>query len=310
VLFINKYSTIYKVLALVEPRHLVEGKTVLQKFGLLRRLAVNQSLPPEELTEILLNYKPHVLYGYTTQIDLLTLELIKKNIKPPGLKLVLLGGEIVHDHNRNLYVEAFGIDPIEYYGSEEMGIMAYETPARDGLHLCNDLTYFEFLDKNDNPVLPGEFAKVVVTDLLGTAMPIIRYDHGDIVTIKVNEDRDGNTEKRISKIFGRDNDYFILPDESTRTFCHLHDGVLREFDEIWQIRVIQKTKSSYQINIAASDDYFKKIEVRFKDLLYRTFSKDCSFDLFRVDSIEPDHSGKLRVLVSEIKDGYQANHLK
>ena len=300
VLFINHYSIRDKVLSLTGPSRLVESKTVLQKFGLLRRLVVDSLLPSSEIAEIFINNKPHVLYGFRSSIDLLVLELIKRKIKPEGLNLVLEGGEIIHEHDRNLHYQAFGIYPIEFYGSEEMGVMAFETPARDGLHLCDDLTYFEFLDINNNPVLPGEAGRIVVTDLLGTTMPFIRYDQGDLA--KVTTDCNGKPEKRISEIIGRDNDYLVLPDGSKKTSYYLSYDIAGQFDKIWQFKVIQKTKSHYQLIIAASQDYFTKIESQIKDLLNTKFPKSCYFDLLRVDFIEPDPSGKLQMIISEIKN--------
>lgn len=304
VLFINKYSIKDKVLALTSPATLEESKTVLQKFGLLRRLAVNHLLPIDKLVEIFTNYKPHVLYGSRSILDQFALELIKRTIKPEGLNLIIVGTEIIYKHNKKLYNQAFGVDPIEYYGSMEMGVMAFETPARDGLYLCDDLTYFEFLDKKSNPALPGEPAKIIVTDLFGTTMPFIRYEQGDIVTIKVTKDPEGKTEKRISKIIGRDNDYIILPDGTKKTYHHLYDDIERRFGEIWQFQFIQKTISYYQVKIAAKEAYFDKIKNQFIDFLYTKFPKNCRFELLRVDFIEPDPGGKIRTIISEIKDDY------
>lgn len=300
VLFINKYSIKDKVLSLEPPAKLGEGKTVLQKFGILRRLAINLLLPPDELRKIFINYKPHVLYGSRSSIDLLALELIKRKIKSEGLKLIIVGAEIIHEYNKNLYKQAFGIDPIEFYGSEEMGVMAFETPARDGLHLCDDLTYFEFLDENNNPVLPGDSGRIIVTDLLGTTMPFIRYDQGDFINVKFVTGNNGKSEKRISEIIGRDNEFIVLPDGSLRVSYYFNQ--FRQFDEIWQFKVIQKTKINYLVKIAASQDYFAKIESQIKELLIKNFPKNCYFELLRVDFIEPDPGGKLRIFVSDFKD--------
>ena len=61
------------------------------------------------------------------------------------MRLLLVGGEIITDQTRRICREQLGIEPTEFYGAVEMGVMAFETPARDGLHLCEDQTLFEFL---------------------------------------------------------------------------------------------------------------------------------------------------------------------
>ena len=301
VLFVNKYSVRDKVLALASPAADDESKKFLQNLGLLRRLAIDELLDPKKHLEIFLNYKPHVLYGGRSPIDLLAMELIKKQIKPKGLKLLIVGGEIIYEHNKNLYRKAFGIDPVEYYGSEEMGIMAYETPARDGLHISDDLTYFEFLGKDNNPAKEGESARIVVTDLLGTTMPFIRYEQGDMVKIKVIADYDEKPVRRISEIIGRDNDYIILESGKKLFFSYFYN-VIFKFNEIWQVRITQKTKTFLEVKIATSQDNFSKIEAKIKAQLTKNFPERCFFYLTRVDYIEPDPNGKLCMIVSEIRD--------
>jgi phenylacetate-CoA ligase len=302
VLFFNKYSVKDKVISLTVRSDIDQKETIFQKFGFLRRLVVNSLLPASKLVEIILDYKPNVLYGNRSPISLLAMELVKRKIKPVGLKLVLVGGEMFHKHDRDLHYKAYGTEPIEFYGSEEMGVMAFETPERDGLHLCDDLTYFEFLDKNNNPVLPGEPGRIVVTDLIGTTMPFIRYDQGDLVNIKIITGYNRNPENRISEIIGRDNDYIVLPDGSAQTSYYFFYDIVKQFDKIMQFRVTQKTKTYYKIEIVANKEYFVKIEGQIIELLNKKFPENCYFELLLVDHIEPDQSGKLRAIISEIKD--------
>ena len=88
--------------------------------------------------------------------------------------MIFVGSEIINDHNRSLYKRAFGIDSLEFYGSTEMGTIAFEISGKKGLVLCDDLTVFEFLDEKNRPVKPGKIGKIVVTDLMGKTMPFIR----------------------------------------------------------------------------------------------------------------------------------------
>lgn len=46
-----------------------------------------------------------------------------------------------------------------------MSITAFKTPEKDGLHLCDDLTLFEFLDNNNKPVKDGETGRIVLINL-------------------------------------------------------------------------------------------------------------------------------------------------
>jgi phenylacetate-CoA ligase len=300
VLFLNGYKMTDKILSMCSPERLKGNRTVIQKIGLLRRLAVNYLFPIPEIVDIILEYKPQVISANRSHIDLVALELLKRNKKPQKLKLILAGAEIINESNRILYKKAFGVNTAECYATIEMGVIAYEKIGETGLYLNNDLTYFEFLDKKGNASSPGDKSKIVVTDLLGKTMPFIRYDLGDYITFNRFKDSKGNNEIRITKIIGRDDEYIIMPDGSVSSGRVFHIA-LRKFPEVYQFKVIQKTKSYFNIMIAMNPEYFNYIKKQIINFLYEYFPKFCKFEIKRVDSIEPNSNGKLASIISEVK---------
>ena len=301
VLFVNGYSIRHKVMAPTGPGRLKEGRSIVRKFGILRRLTVDYvHHSPEEMVDILLAYKPDVLYGNRSHLDLMALDLKRRGIQHKGLKLLLGGAEVIHDSNRQLYRKHFGVELVESYGSVEMGVMAHETPARDGLHLCEGLTYFEFLDQDGKPVPPGEPGKVIVTDLIGKLMPFIRYDQGDLAIFKHADGTNGSSVRRLTQIMGRDSDYALLPD-NTRCPLYVFSILIKKSEGIMQFRVVQKTRSRFQILIVADTDYFLSIRDDLLHRLQREFPPTVSFEIVQVERLEPDPSGKLKLLVSEVE---------
>jgi len=299
VLLVNGYSPRHRVMSLTSPARLTEGRSIIQKFGLMRRLAVDYLRSPEEMVAILLDYKPHVLYGNRSHLDFMALELKRRKIQPDELTLQLLVGaaEVFRDRNRQLYLNHFGAKLVETYGTVEMGIMAYETQAHDGLHLNEDLTYFEFLDKQGKPVQAGEPGRVVVTDLTGKLMPFIRYDQGDMA---IFEYRDGL--RKIKQIIGRDDDYASLPDRTRRPFHDFYE-VMDKYENIAQFRIVQKTKRLFQILIVADNSYLLSIRDDLLCHFHSKFPRTVSFEIVQVQEIEPDPSGKIRMLISEVEKG-------
>jgi phenylacetate-CoA ligase len=300
VLFINGYSINKKVLSLTSPSRLNEGKTVLHRFGLLRRMAIDYLSTPEKMVDKLLEYKPHVLYGNRSQLDIIAFELEKRSEKPQNLQILIGTGEVIRDSNRQLYRKIFGVDLTETYGSVEMGAMAFDTPERDGMHLCEDLTYFEFLDEKGDPVPPGQPGRVVVTDLVGRLMPFIRYDMGDSAIYENIIGKDSNIWRRLRKIIGRDDDVALLPDGTSRSFVDFYE-VLELYTDIMQWRIVQKNLNTFIVYIVADNSYFESIHrsiiTRFKE----KFPHSIDFNVIRVEKIDPDRSGKHRKIVSELK---------
>jgi len=139
VLLANGYRLTDKVLSFTSPARLKEGKTPLQRLGLLRRKAVDYCLSPKQLLQAVVDYRPEVIYGNRSQIDLVAHEVMKSGAKLPPIKLVVVGAEIVRDHHRRLYEEVYQAKVVEFYGSVELGIIAFESGrSAPGLEICED----------------------------------------------------------------------------------------------------------------------------------------------------------------------------
>lgn len=303
VLFVNGYSVRQKVIAITSPIKATKKDSIIQHFGLLRRLTIDYVRHPiKDFVDIILKYKPEVLYGHRSHLDLMALELKRRRIRPEDLRLKLLlgGAEVVYDSNRRLYLEQFGVKLVEFYGSWEIGIMAYETPAHNGLYLNKDLTYFEFLDKDGEPVPPGRPGRVVVTDLTGKLMPFIRYDQGDLGVFEYGDDGNGNPVRKLTQIIGREDDFVLLPDGTQRSAFYLFK-VIYKYEGIVQFRVVQRTRSLFEVLIVTDTSYFLSIKDKLKQQLQQNFPQTVSFEIVQVDEILPDSSGKIRTLVSEAK---------
>jgi phenylacetate-CoA ligase len=228
------------------------------------------------------------------------MELIKRKIKPKGLKLVVVGAEIIHPSSQRLYKRAFGMEAIEVYGSAEMGTLAYGTQQKNGLKLCDDLTFFEFLDKDDKPVLDMKPARIIVTDLMNKTMPFIRYEQGDLAVANKISIKAPYHERRILKIIGRDDDNLVLPDGSIRPFHDFYE-IFDKYLEVKQFRIIQTEIDKITIQISSEPIYFKKNKTLMLEDLKKNFPPGISFSFENVDYLNPDPDGKLRVLISKLK---------
>ena len=70
------------------------------------------------------------------------------------------------------------------YGTEEFGTIAVERPKdqKHVLNLSSVIVEILAIDK-DVPVEPGQMGRIVVTDLFSHAMPLIRYETGDLAVL-------------------------------------------------------------------------------------------------------------------------------
>ncbi len=93
VMFLNGYRPTDKVFSCTSPGRLTEGRSVLQRFGLFRRRAVDYTLPVGSLIDALLDYGPDVVYGVRTSLVLAAEELLRRGVPAPTVKLLVSGGK-------------------------------------------------------------------------------------------------------------------------------------------------------------------------------------------------------------------------
>lgn len=95
-----------------------------------------------------------------------------------------------------------GIDVYECYASADVGMIAYQTPAREGLVIEEDILVEIVRPGTGDPVTEGEVGEVVVTTFNET-YPLLRFATGDLSAIMPGTSPCGRTNKRIKGWMGR-----------------------------------------------------------------------------------------------------------
>ena len=96
------------------------------------------------------------------------------------LQQIAIQSERVTPSQRRICLEAFGAKIVDRYSCEETGLIAIQCPEHDHLHVLNATVLLEIVDEEGRPCVPGQVGRVLLTSLHSFAMPIIRYDLGDL----------------------------------------------------------------------------------------------------------------------------------
>jgi phenylacetate-CoA ligase len=299
VLVRSGYRFTDKVLSFTSPGRLAEGRSVLQHIGLLRRKAVDYTLPPADLADEVLKYQPQVVYGVRTCLLIVAEELARRGARAAPVKLLLGAGEMIDAQTRIKCRTTFGVDITETYGSVEMGVMAYQRQGENVLTLIEDCTLFEFVDQAGAPANPGEWARIVVTDLHGWLMPFIRYDQGDLATYKLVQDNRGKPVKVIDRIIGRQDDLASLPDGRFLTYLDFYE-IMDVYSGVKRFRIRQRAPDLFLIELVAEVEYYRRIQEELATKLRALSHHPLRFEVRLVEEMTPDPSGKMRILVSEV----------
>ena len=98
---------------------------------------------------------------------------------------------------------ARGIAGFQVYATADLGTIAYETEAREGLVIDEGVLVEIVRPGTGDPVAEGEVGEVVVTSLFNSDYPLIRFGTGDLSAVLPGRSPCGRTNARIKGWMGR-----------------------------------------------------------------------------------------------------------
>ncbi|MFF1715870.1 MULTISPECIES: phenylacetate--CoA ligase family protein [unclassified Streptomyces] len=104
----------------------------------------------------------------------------------PGLRALFVGGEPLTSARRRRISRLWGVPVIEEYGSTETGSLAGEC-EHGRMHLWADRALFEVYDPRTGTVSADGEGELVVTPLFREAMPLLRYNLEDNVSVSYDD---------------------------------------------------------------------------------------------------------------------------
>ena len=142
--------------------------------------------------------------GYTGTPSFLKIMLDKAaemNLDTTSLRKALVSGAALPPSLRD-EISAQGIEVLQCYASADLGLIAYESPAKEGL-IVDEGVIVEIVRPGTGDVLPeGEIGEVVVTSF-NPDYPLIRFGTGDLSAIMAGVSPCGRTNMRIKGWMGR-----------------------------------------------------------------------------------------------------------
>lgn len=142
--------------------------------------------------------------GYVGTPSFLRLILEKSQalgVALPSLTKALVSGEAFPPSLRDWLTER-GIQGYQCYATADLGLIAYETSAREGLVLDEGVIVEIVRPGTGDPVAEGEVGELVVTSLTAD-YPLIRFGTGDLSAILPGQCPSGRTNTRIKGWMGR-----------------------------------------------------------------------------------------------------------
>jgi len=196
------------------------------------------TLPFAEIVEGLNRFQPTDLFAYPSMMHRLAREMTsgRLSITPGELNC---GAEPLGADARAQIEAAFGRPVMNLYAAAEVGVIARSYPGSVGLHLNEDIAVYEPVDAGMRPVTAGTTAaKLLVTNVINQAIPLIRYELADELTVLAEPNPGPWTGRRIADIEGRVEGTFVY-DGGIEVHLHLFRSALGRRPQILEYQVRQ-----------------------------------------------------------------------
>jgi phenylacetate-coenzyme A ligase PaaK-like adenylate-forming protein len=265
-------------------------------------------MPIPDIVGALNEYLPEFLVSYPTILALLAEEQLNGNLDIAPRVLVSVSEVLTEDAARR--IEQAWAKPVEMYASTEVGVIAVGSLSRTGMHVCEE-AIVEVVDENDQAVRPGmPGAKVLLTNLVNRAQPLIRYELNDSVVMADGPGPDGLPYERIERVDGRSDDVLELP-SSQAGMVKVHPYLLRapfaRLPEVVQYQIVHREDSLLVRVVPRRDAPGDLVEVVTKSMRKAVSAAGATIpvEVVVVGNIErePGHAAKVKLVLSEVPVG-------
>jgi phenylacetate-CoA ligase len=188
----------------------------------------------EQQVQAMAELKPAGYIGTPSFLKIIVEKAAEMGVALPSLTKAMFGGEAFPPSLRDWFT-ARGIAGYQCYATADLGSIAYETSAREGLVLDEGVLVEIVRPGTGDPVAEGEVGEVVVTTLNPT-YPLIRFGTGDLSAVMPGTCPTGRSNVRIKGWMGR-------ADQTTKIrgmFVHPGqvDTIAKRFPEITKARLV------------------------------------------------------------------------
>ena len=156
----------------------------------------------EQQVQAMADLKPDGYVGTPSFLRILLEKADESGVSLASVKKALVSGEAFPAALRDAFL-ARGLAGYQVYASADLGNIAYETSAREGLVVDEGVLVEIVRPGTGDPVPPGEVGEVVVTMLDNADYPLIRFGTGDLSAFLPGRSPCGRTNARIRGWMGR-----------------------------------------------------------------------------------------------------------
>ncbi|HTS93584.1 MAG TPA: hypothetical protein VMG55_16340 [Stellaceae bacterium] len=242
---------------------------------------------------------PDYLLTFGTNVVFLCEEFRARGWRLPRLREVRTVGEVIEPETRRLCREVWGAGITDIYSCEEAGYLAFQCPEAEGYHVQMEGSLVEVLDESGASCAPGKTGRVVVTTLHNYAMPLLRYELGDVAEVG-GPCPCGRGLEVLTRMVGRARDQVRLPNGEKR-YAWQSPKKLAEIEPILRYQVAQVALDELEVRLVATRKLTPEEEDAFRRAVVANLGYDFRFRFVYRRDIPRAPGGKYFVFRSELE---------
>ena len=238
------------------------------------------AFPEAEWDRILVELQavqPEVLEGEPVYLSLLARAALRRGIAVPSIQVVILTyGKASLQHSRRI-AEAFPAPQVDLYGSTEAGYLFVGTAFQDDSRVIDSNAFIELVPYRASK----NVFQILVTTRDREAMPLLRYQTGDIVKHLPTGFR----------LLGRERDLYFRADGGIVSSSEIDSALPASF-ACWHYSLIQTADNRWDFHYVSDASAPAALE----SSLARALGPGTRVNSFRRRSIAPAASGKFALI--------------
>ncbi|MFO1197352.1 MAG: AMP-binding protein [Burkholderiaceae bacterium] len=239
---------------------------------------------PQALADWLAEVRPGYLVTTPSMAGELARIALARGDDRVRLHQVMTFAEVVTPELRRLVNDAFGARITDRYSCEELGWIAMQCPKHDHLHVMSSNVLLEVVDDAGRPCGPGRPGRILVTGLLGYAMPLVRYELGDHGELGEACDC-GLTLPVLRRVIGRSRSFLRHRDGTLRQ-ARLTGEYWREVAPVREYRVVQYADGLVEAFVTGDAAFDEAQRERMRAMLGRVLGDDLEIVVTQVERID------------------------
>lgn len=255
--------------------------------------------PVRQQLDWLKDTDPQYLLTYPSNLDALLRQAAEDGLRLLSLRQVSTMGEMLNPATRDHLQRVWGVPLSDCYSSQETGIIAIQCPHHGHYHLQAENLFVEIIGDDDKPVPLGGSGRLIITDLHNLAMPLIRYEVGDLAE-RGPPCECGRPLPVINRILGRQRNMLRLPD-GDRMWPSFPADLFTAVAAVRQFQLVQKTLNSIEVRLVVDGTFGPAQEMLLRRSLQERLGHPFDIDFTVVGEISRSKGGKFEDFISDVK---------